>query len=475
MTEPGSVPPPYGADASVAAADATPTSATAGAHATASDPAPATASDPAPAASGTAPTAPQQARQAARRPARQGSLREHNLRLVLRHVLEASDVPDAPAPSRADVATATGLTRGSVSALVDLLIGARLVAELPPAVTARAGRPAVPLVPARRTVVGLGAEVNVDYVGVQALDLAGEVLGHRTTVGDFRHSDPAAVLALLASLVAEVLAELPDGARPVGMCLALPGLVDRVTGPLRLAPNLGWRDVDVVALLATHPAIDGLPVRLANEANLAARAEARAGVAGQSFLYVSGEVGIGAAIVLDGEVFAGRHGWSGELGHTVVDTAGPRCTCGARGCLEQYAGKDALLRAAGRDLDETVETLIDVAAGGDERAVRALRDAGEALGVALANFVNLVDVETVVLGGIYAPLAPWLTEAVVAQLRSRVLAAEWEDARVGVAAGGEHAAMTGAALVVLRSVVDDPSAWVVLPGVGDEAAEAAAR
>jgi predicted NBD/HSP70 family sugar kinase len=411
-----------------------------------------------------------------RAPARQGSLREHNLALVLRHVLDAAapPAPDATpdpaadptpdpaagAPSRADVATATGLTRGSVSALVDLLIGARLVAELPPVVTARAGRPAVPLVPAAGTVAGIGAEVNVDYIGVRALDLAGHVLAHRTTAGDFRHSDPARVLGLLAGLVGEVRAGLPAEARLAGMCLALPGLVDRVTGPLRLAPNLGWRDVDVVALLAAHPEVDGLPVRLANEANLAARAEVRAGRAGDSFLYVSGEVGIGAAVVLDGEVFAGRHGWSGELGHTVVDQQGPRCTCGARGCLEQYAGKDAMLRAAGRDVEEPVDVLLDSAAAGDERAARALRSAGDALGVALANFVNLVDVDHVVLGGIYAPLAPWLTDPVVAQLRSRVLAAPWAQAGVGVAAGGPHAAMTGAAVVVLRAVADDPAAWL---------------
>ncbi|QZN86070.1 ROK family transcriptional regulator [Cellulomonas sp. C5510] len=396
------------------------------------------------------------------RPARQGSLREHNLALVLRHVLDAA-LAGEPPPSRADVATATGLTRGAVSALVDLLVGARLVAELPPLTTARAGRPAVPLVPASGTVVGLGAEVNVDYIGVRAVDLAGDLVADRTTVGDFRHSDPAQVLGLLAGLVGDVRASLPDGARLAGMCLALPGLVDRVTGPLRLAPNLGWRDVDVVALLTAQPQLDGLSVRLANEANLAARAEARTGAAGQSFLYVSGEVGIGAAIVLDGEVFAGRHGWSGELGHTVVDQQGPRCTCGARGCLEQYAGKDALLRAAGRDVEEPVDALVTAVAAGDERAARALRSAGDALGVALANFVNLVDVETIVLGGIYAPLAPWLTDAVVAQLRSRVLAAAWEDARVGVAAGGSHAAMTGAAVVVLRAVADDPAAWLDPP------------
>lgn len=400
-----------------------------------------------------------------RAPARQGTLREHNLALVLRHVLDAAAPVGAtgerlPPPSRADLAAATGLTRGAVSALVDLLIGGRLVTELAPVATARAGRPAVPLVPASGTVIGLGAEVNVDYIGVRALDLAGTVVAARTTVGDFRHSNPVRVLALLASLVGQVRAALPDEARLAGMCLALPGLVDRVTGPLRLAPNLGWRDVDVVALLTAHPEVDGLAIRLANEANLAARAEVRAGVAGQSFLYVSGEVGIGAALVLDGEVFAGRHGWSGELGHTVVDQQGPRCTCGARGCLEQYAGKDALLRAAGRDVEESVDSLLAAAAEGDERTARALRSAGDALGVALANFVNLVDVETIVLGGIYAPLAPWLTDAVEAQLRSRVLAAEWEAATVGVASAGAHAAMTGAALVVLRAVAADPTAWL---------------
>ncbi|RMI12655.1 ROK family transcriptional regulator [Cellulomonas triticagri] len=391
-----------------------------------------------------------------RAPARQGTLREHNLALVLRHVLDA---PAAP-PSRAEVATATGLTRGAVSALVDLLIGARLVAELPPTATARAGRPAVPLVPARGTVVALGAEVNVDYVGVRALDLAGDVLAHTVEDGDFRHSDPAAVLARLARLVGRVRAAVPSDARTAGLCLALPGLVDRVTGPLRLAPNLGWRDVDVAALLTAHPEVDGLTVRLANEADLAARAEVRAGVAGDSFLYVSGEVGIGAALVLDGEVFAGRHGWGGELGHTVVDPRGPRCTCGASGCLEQYAGKDALLRAAGRDVEDPVDALLAAAAAGDEGAARALVSGGEALGLALANVVNLVDVERVVLGGIYAPLAPWLAEAVTAQLRTRVLSAPWARAQVGVAAGGAHAAMTGAALVVLRAVADDPSAWL---------------
>jgi predicted NBD/HSP70 family sugar kinase len=391
--------------------------------------------------------------------ARQVTLREHNLQLVLAQVLDA----ETP-PSRADIAGATGLTRGAVSALVDRLLAAGLVAELAPVQAQRAGRPAVPLVPARGTVVGLGAEVNVDYVGVLALDLAGATLAHRRVTGDFRGSDPGAVLARLAGLVAEVRAELdasPGGPpRLAGMGLALPGLVDRITGPLRLAPNLGWRDVDVLAHLAEHAALQDLPVGLGNEANLAARAEARAGTGERSFLYVSGEVGIGAAIVLDGDVFAGRHGWSGELGHTVVEPDGPPCSCGATGCLEQYAGKDALLRAAGLDLALPVEALVAAADAGDRRALAALADGGRALGVAVANFVNLVDVEQVVLGGIYGPLSEHLAPVVEEQLRTRVLAAPWERAAVRASRSGDSAAMLGGALAVLATVADDPAAWV---------------
>ena len=100
-----------------------------------------------------------------------------------------------------------------------------------------------------------------------------------------------------------------------------------------------------------------MPIRLDNEATLGARAEADALRPDRtlSFLYLSGEVGIGGALVVDGAVFGGRHGWSGEIGHTVVDPAGPLCRCGSTGCLEQYAGKDALMRAAALDLDLPVD------------------------------------------------------------------------------------------------------------------------
>lgn len=389
------------------------------------------------------------------RPARQESLRHHNLGLVLRHVVDAS----RPV-SRADVAAATGLTRATVSALVDRLVEARLVAELSPVAAQRAGRPAVPLVPAAGGVVGVGLEVNVDYLGVRVLDLAGAVLAEEVRHGDFRRSAPAEVLGRLVELEREVVGPVRDGGAVVAGCaLALPGLVDRITGPLRVAPNLGWRDVDVLALLAAHQSSDGvLTPWLGNEANLAARAEARArrDSGPSSFVYVSGEVGIGAAIVLDGQIFPGRHGWSGEIGHTVMDLANGVT-------LEQLAGQDAILDRAGLPRETPVRALCEAADAGEPGAVEALGLAGRALGVALANVVNIVDVEEVVLGGTHAVLVDHLRGPLEEALARHVIVAPWAPVEVAVARAGAYPALTGAALAVLQAVVDDPVAAGAVP------------
>lgn len=385
----------------------------------------------------------------------QGSIREFNLGLVLGCILDS----EAPV-SRADIAVATGLTRATVSSLVDLLIESAMVAELAPVFTKRAGRPAVPLVPASRTMAGVGLEVNIDYLGVRAVDLAGNVVFERIEAGNFRQTDPVQVLSHLTAVADEAFTYLEEsGMRLIGSCLALPGIVDRSAGPLRLAPNLGWRDTDIAGLL-DHPMFTRFGVRLANEANLAARAEGRAlKREDPSFLYVSGEVGIGGALVHDGKVFVGEHGWSGELGHTMIDSAGPECSCGSQGCLEQYAGKDAMFEQAGLDRDQPIEDFITAIGNGNEAARAALDRAGWALGIALSNFINLTDVHTVILGGIYAPLSEMLCETVEAELDRRVLSTPWASVVVQPATAGREAALTGAALAVLGRVVSDPSAW----------------
>jgi predicted NBD/HSP70 family sugar kinase len=364
-------------------------------------------------------------------PVRQAGVRAHNLALVLQTVAESPDPI-----SRASVASATGLTRATVSALVDDLVTGGLLTEHAPAPRAGAGRPAIGLALAPDGPAGLGLEINVDYLAACVVDLTGAVRHRLITRADQRPAGAAASLAGLSRLAGEARARAEaDGLSIAGAALAVPGLV-AADGLVRVAPNLGWTEVDVPARLRATDALADLPITVDNEANLAAMSELRAAGGGRpSFVYVSGEIGIGAGIVLDGELYRGRHGWSGEIGHLTVYPDGRPCRCGSRGCLEQYAGQEAI---------------------GDRGG------AGAALGIALSGVVNLLDVDTLVLGGIYAPLTAELAPAIEAELRRRVLTADLAPPELRAAALGPDAAMRGAAELVIRSVQDDPAAYLAV-------------
>jgi predicted NBD/HSP70 family sugar kinase len=399
------------------------------------------------------------------RPARQDSLRASNLALVLRRI------DGAPEPvSRAELAAATGLTRATVSALVDALVASRLVAELPPRLTRPTGRPATGLVVDGAHTAGLGIEINVDYLAACVVDLAGGVRHRLVLQDDQRGRAPERTCSAAAELAKQAVdAATADGLTVAGVGVAVPGLVDRPTGLLRFAPNLGWRDTDVAALLRRAGGLDGLDITVDNEANFAALGELHSDPAAlNDFLHVSGEIGVGAGIILGRELFHGTRGWSGEIGHLTVDLDGPPCRCGAQGCLEQFAGQEAILRAAGLPVtaatamggQATIGRIIDAVDGGDARTHAALDRAGRALGVAIAVAVNLLDVPDVVLGGIYAPLAGWIAPEVQRELDQRVLSAAWSPVNVRVSAAGPDAAVLGASGSVTRKILRDPVDWL---------------
>jgi predicted NBD/HSP70 family sugar kinase len=387
-------------------------------------------------------------------PIRQQSLREHNLGLVLRRVA-GSAVP----PSRADVAASTGLTKATVSSLVEELIAGRLVTELDPARRSGAGRPATGLVLRTDGAAGLGLEINVDNLAACVVDLAGTVRHLERLHEDQRGRPPAEVLVSVAELADRALAAA-DGAglTPAAAAMAVAGIIDGER-LVRLAPNLGWPETEMPDTIA------GLPLRVDNEANLAALGELHApGSADTTFLYVSGEIGVGAGIVLDGRLFRGTHGWSGEFGHVTVDPAGPACRCGSRGCLEQYAGQEAILRTAGQEADAggggEIARILSLATDADPAMLTALRGAGTVLGVAVAGMVNLLDVGTVILGGSYAPLSPWLRDEVEREVRERVITADWSPVTVRPSALAADATVVGSATAVVLDILDNPTAWL---------------
>lgn len=398
----------------------------------------------------------------------QHTLRERNVALV------AQEVFTAPEPiSRAAIAQRTGLTRATVSSLVDLLVDSQVVAELPPTFSKKAGRPAVPLVPATGTFFGIGLEVNVHYIGGVIVDLTGKEFARVIEDGDFQHANPAEVFTKLARIATELVesatasAHIPGRSKPIlaGVNLALPGLIEPNTKTLRVAPNLGWNDLDPVDLTPIEDALRTLagrdvPIQIGNEANFGAHAQVTLGAL-STFIYVSAEVGIGSAIVLDKDVFLGRRGWSGELGHVTVDPSGPPCSCGSRGCLEQYAGLLAILRNAGLNDDSPVSALVSRLEDGDPAAMAAADTAARALGRALADYINLVDIHMIVLGGIYQKLHSYLTPVIVETLSANVVSAPWAQFDVLPSTVDGYSSLLGAATTVTREVHLSPAAWLV--------------
>ncbi|OLR92136.1 ROK family transcriptional regulator [Actinokineospora bangkokensis] len=360
------------------------------------------------------------------RPVSQLDVRRHNAALAL------AAVTARPGSTRAEVAAATGLAKATVSTVVDRLVAGGLVTETGPQPRAGRGRTGVGLALSPAGPHGIGVSIGVNHVTACLVDPLGAVRARRLRGGDNRGSSPSAVLAVVERVVRSLVGE---GAVVGGVGVAVPGLVR--DGVLLSAPNLGWAGVPV--------ALDApVPVVVQNEANAAALAERRDHA---DFVLVSGEVGVGAGIVRGGVLETGVHGFAGELGHVCVNPAGPRCGCGARGCLETYAGTDAL-------------PPLSAARAGDQDALATLHTAGKYLGQALSALVNLLDIPTVILGGDHAPYAPWLTEPLRGELHHRAIAARWTTPRVLASTLGREAAALGAARAATAPIADDPEAWL---------------
>ena len=383
------------------------------------------------------------------------NLRAHNLSLALRHILA-----NPGAINRAGIAAQTGISRATMSRLVDELIATGLVEESDDKLaTGGRGRPTSVLSPASGTVIALGLQVNISVLGAYLVDLSGNVLARETLEGDFSGSDPQATLRKLARMGRRVLREgREEGTTFLGSALALPGLVSGDT--LVTAPNLGWKNIPFEEL--THPLHDLHVTLIANEADLAAFAVAhpRPGVpeGPASFIYVSGEVGIGGGLVINHQPLSGAHGWSGEIGHICVEPQGNVCSCGARGCLETIAGLKALCRAAGLEDESSARELTQLA-GHSAKAQDALANAGHALGQALAGVVNTVDISQVYLGGLVAETAFYLLPTLHEELETRVLQAPWYAPAIDILPSSEDLSLRGGAFQILERILDDPIHW----------------
>ena len=305
-----------------------------------------------------------------------------------------------------------------------------------------------------RAAHAIGIDVGGTRTAVVRIDASGAVLARATrpTPADDQE-------ATVAGMIEAARGVMADDVRAVGISAA--GLVDR-KGVMRFAPNLAWRDVDLVGRVGSAL---GLPASADNDNTAAAWGEFRLGSGRgcRDMLLVGVGTGIGGGIVVDGRLFRGAHGFAAEIGHIIVEPGGPLCGCGNHGCWEQVAsgttitreGRAAVRRHAHSLIAELVHGDPDLVTGelvtegarrGDAAARGILMEVGHRLGEGIAGLVNVLDPEVVVVGGGAAEAGDLLLEPARAAFRNAVIASDRRpevpllEAELGNDAGGIGAA-----------------------------------
>ena len=388
----------------------------------------------------------------------QDEVRRHNVSTLLRYVHVHGPT------SRAELTSAMQLNRSTIGTLTADLAGAGLVREELPAriAGAGAGRPSLVVWPRPEQVYVLAFDIGVDYLIAARVGLGGSVLDRRELYrprGDYAMDD---VVAHLCRFNTEMSARAEADSVCVGVGAAIAGAVRESDGMVRFAPNLGWVDEPLGAALAEGLGGQGVRAQVAvgNDADLGALAEhVRGAAAGSSdAVYLAGEVGVGAGIIVGGEPLRGHGGYGGELGHMVVNPAGRLCRCGARGCWETEIGEKAILDAAGHPDGprSTVPAVVAAAAGGDPRAQAALRHVGEWLAIGVGNLVNVFNPEVVIFGGLLRDLFPAVELQLSTMLRTVGLHAPREQVRLAAPGLGADSTLVGAAERAFGPLLFDP-------------------
>ncbi|UJF32968.1 ROK family transcriptional regulator [Paenibacillus hexagrammi] len=340
-----------------------------------------------------------------------------NKSIVLHHIRTNSPI------SRARIAEVTGLTKATVSSLVNELIESSLVEEIGVGQSS-GGRKPMMLLFNGTAGYAIGLDLGVQDCLAVLTDLTGKVI--EEYIIEHNNDSVDNVVNVLKSCISELIGRAPESVYGiVGIGIGLPGICDD-EGNLLFAPNLGWENVPLQHIIEKE---FGIPVVIDNEANAGAVGEREfgAGKDTANLIYISIGIGIGAGIIIKGELYRGATGFSGEIGHISIQHDGPKCRCGSLGCWELYASEHALLQQArelslpgGEDAID-VDELLKLADEGNPAVIQLFERLGYYLGIGVVNVINGYNPEFIILGGRLTGAEKWLKKPMMAVLERRSL------------------------------------------------------
>ncbi|SDM23293.1 ROK family transcriptional regulator [Sediminibacillus halophilus] len=366
-------------------------------------------------------------------------VKKGNKSLVLETIKDHSPI------SRAETANRTGLNKGTVSSLVSELLEEQLISESGPGVSSGGRRP-VMLLFNQLAGYSIGIDIGVNYLLGVLTDLQGNICDEkRESYTDLTYEEIKVKLFDIIDYLTNAAPPSPYGI--VGIGVGVPGTVSN-TGEILLAPNLEWKNIHLQAVLERKYQV---PVVIENEANAGAYGEKRFGAGKdlEDIIYVSAGIGIGVGLILNGSLYKGNNGFSGELGHMTIEVDGKKCRCGNKGCWELYAAEQALLSNAAKLPDApdqpTLENLSKLADDGDEQVIRLFEQVGDYLGVGLNNIINIFNPQQVIIGNRMASAKKWLRDPLISRMVNQTLWFQQKDLQIQFSELSTHSTALGVA------------------------------
>ncbi len=393
-------------------------------------------------------------------------VKAHNLQAILMSLLYENQI------SRAGLAKRTSLSSATVTNLANELLAQGIITEVEPNDSELEGKRAVGrprrmlrLIPNARYAVGV--HIGVGLFRIALTNLHADIIDNR--IVEFGRATPAGeVLEKMAFEIEDLLLEMAiDRSRILGIGVGASGLVNHDQGINVVAPRLGWNNIYIQAELQARL---GFPVRVDNNVRAMAIAESffGAGRGANVLAFVYGRIGVGAGFVVNGQVFRGSGAGAGEIGHTiVVPYGGQECRCGQDGCLETLVTEPVIIRRAvelaqqypesllakyiqNESADSpSIETIFSAARDGDEITLQMIEDQICYLGLALANLVNVLNPEMILLGGVFAQGDDLVRPVARKVMRETAFSGLGDDVIVEPTSFGWRAGVVGAAALAL--------------------------
>ena len=398
-------------------------------------------------------------------------IRERNLSSVLRYIFFSS----APV-FRAQLAERIGLNKSTVSSLVQELMERNLLHEIGMNSVGNLGRPATLLEINPQAGFIIGVDLGLEFISIMVADFNGKAVWQRQIpINSIKSQEDS--IAKTNELIREAMAVCEEkNNRILGLGVAVPGMVEPSEGMLVYAPHLNWHNVPLKKIFSEST--QQKVIFIENDANAAAIGEHLYGVARETkdFIFVFVGIGIGSGLFLNGELYSGRNGYAGEIGHLpiIAEPFQNQCDCGNLGCWETYANQNSFIKRIQDRLETKQDTIISslieeqnaplsisilkqAADADDSVSLEIFTEAGEAIGIGIAGLINIFNPDKVIVGGPMSIYGDHLLPAISASVKKHSMPVLNQDVEILISAFGPDATVIGSVASVANHILSKPT------------------